>query len=499
VIRRSAIISRRHFLVTAATSAATTIVAACGSARPSSSILTPEPARGVTATISTSAVAAVTPLPPSAPSLVTPATVSLSPAALPAPSDVIVWLRDHGIPFATVEPGDDFSDLQPLKQIIGDARIVSVGEATHGTHEFQAMKDRLVRFLVTKMGFTDFAMEANLPECERVNDYVHTGQGDLPQLLRGLYFWTWNTEEVRDMVNWMRAHNASPAGTPCISFHGFDMQSISVAMGDVLTYLQQVDPPAATNADARYMDLPGRFIANQDAVMRLRGGSAADRSAFLAGVQNVYDNLATMRNRYTAASTSGAYARTVRDARIAVQGAEYVAADPAKQNDVRDRYMAENVTWLLDRAGPNAKIILWAHNQHVGTTPYDTVKSMGMWLREQYGDAMRVIGQTFYAGACNAVEGMVTEVVVPPPLPDSYEAAFHGTGYPRAIVDLRAVHAGTTATNWLEGPHPSRAIGAGYDEAAPEKFFNETRLPEKFDALIYIQDSTATRLLPGIG
>ncbi len=94
---------------------------------------------------------------------------------------------------------------------------------------------------------------------------------------------------------------------------------------------------------------------------------------------------------------------------------------------------------------------------------------------------------------------MVTEVVVPPPPPDSYEAAFHGTRYPRVIVDLRAVHAGTTATDWLEGPHPSRAIGAGYDEAAPEKFFNETRLAEKFNALIYIQDSTATRLLPSIG
>jgi len=325
------------------------------------------------------------------------------------------------------------------------------------------------------------------------------GQGDLPQLLRGLYFWTWNTEEVRDMVTWMRAHNASPAGAPRISFHGFDMRSISVAMGDVLTYLRQVDSLAATDADAQYTNLPGRFIASQDATMRLRGGSAADRSAFLAGVQHVYDNLAAMHNRYTAASTPDAYARALQNAHITVQGAEYVAADLAKQNDVRDRYMAENVTWLLDQAGPNAKIILWAHNQHIGTTPYDTVKSMGMWLRERHGDAIRVIGQTFYVGACNAVEGIVTAVVVPPPLPDSYEAAFHGTRYPRVIVDLRAVHAGTTATDWLEGPHPSRAIGAGYDEAAPEKFFNETRLAEKFDALIYIQDSTATRLLPSIG
>lgn len=418
---------------------------------------------------------------------------------LPVPPDVVVWLRDHGIPFATVEPGDGDSDLQPLKRIIGDARIVSVGEATHGTHEFQAMKDRLVRFLVTEMGFTDFAMEANLPECERVNDYVHGGQGDLPQLLRGLYFWTWNTEEVRDMVNWMRAHNATPAGAPRIRFHGFDMQSISVAMGDVLTYLQQVDPPAATAADARYKDLPGRSISNQDATMRLRGGSAADRATFLTGVQSVYDNLAAMQERYTAGSTPDAYARALQDARIAVQGADYVAAEPAKQNDIRDRYMAENVTWLLNRAGVNAKMILWAHNQHVGTTPYVSVKSMGMWLRERYGDTMRVLGQTFYAGTCNAVEGIVTAVIVPPPLPDSYEAAFHGTGYPRAIVDLRTIHAGTTPTDWLEGPHPFRAIGAGYDEAAPEKFFNETRLPEKFDALIYIQDSTPTKPLPGIG
>ncbi len=120
---------------------------------------------------------------------------------------------------------------------------------------------------------------------------------------------------------------------------------------------------------------------------------------------------------------------------------------------------------------------------------------MGMWLRERYGDAMRVVGQTFYAGSCNAVEGTVTEVAVPPPPPDSYEAALHETGLPRAILDLRAVRAGPTATDWLAGPHPARAIGAGYDEASPEKFFNETRLPDKFDAMVYIQDSTPTRLM----
>lgn len=128
---------------------------------------------------------------------------------------IVAWLQNHTVPFNTSKPGSGFEDLMPLKQIVGDARIVSLGEATHGTREFFEMKHRILEFLVKEMGFNTFAIEATWPESNLVNNYIQTGEGDPARLLAGLFFWTWNTQEVLDMILWMRENR--------VSFHGFDM------------------------------------------------------------------------------------------------------------------------------------------------------------------------------------------------------------------------------------------------------------------------------------
>ncbi|HYG64532.1 MAG TPA: erythromycin esterase family protein, partial [Thermoanaerobaculia bacterium] len=112
------------------------------------------------------------------------------------------WLRGNALPLATAAAGNGFADLQPLRQAFGDARIVSLGEATHGTREFFLMKHRLLEFLVEEMGFTHFSIEANMPETYKMNEYVLEGQGDPEELLEGMLFWTWNTQEVLDMIHW---------------------------------------------------------------------------------------------------------------------------------------------------------------------------------------------------------------------------------------------------------------------------------------------------------
>ena len=106
----------------------------------------------------------------------------------------INWLRRNAIPIQTVEAGHGFADLQPLDKIVGDARIVALGEATHGTREFFQLKHRLIEYLATQQGFTMFSIEANMPEAYRLNDYVLRGVGDPKRLLKGMYFWTWNTD-----------------------------------------------------------------------------------------------------------------------------------------------------------------------------------------------------------------------------------------------------------------------------------------------------------------
>ena len=160
----------------------------------------------------------------------------------PTPSQ-LAWLNAHAIELETVQAETGFADLQKLKAAFAGARIVSLGEATHGTREVFQMKHRLIEFLASELGFTVVAFEANMPEAYRVNDYVLHGRGSPKALLDGMYFWTWNTEEVLALIEWMRRFNASGKGP--IRFTGFDMQTVRVAAHIVDDFLRTADPSYA--------------------------------------------------------------------------------------------------------------------------------------------------------------------------------------------------------------------------------------------------------------
>ena len=140
----------------------------------------------------------------------------------------IAWLDANLVPLAGCDPDLDLQDLAPLADAIGDARIVGLGESTHGTREHFQLKHRLVRWLVEEHGFDVFAIEASTPEAHRLDAYV-LGEvdSDPRELIGGMYFWTWNTEEVLAMVAWMREHNAGSEHK--VHFTGFDMQTPDVA------------------------------------------------------------------------------------------------------------------------------------------------------------------------------------------------------------------------------------------------------------------------------
>ncbi len=140
---------------------------------------------------------------------------------------------------ATTAPGAGLADLEPMRAIVGKARIVALGEGTHGTREFFHLKHRMLEYLVTRMGFGLFAIEGGMAEARRLDDYVLTGKGDPKELLRSLRFWAWNTEEVLDLVEWMRVTNR--AGRHRVRFAGFDMQHPESAMADVRRFISRVD------------------------------------------------------------------------------------------------------------------------------------------------------------------------------------------------------------------------------------------------------------------
>jgi erythromycin esterase-like protein len=159
----------------------------------------------------------------------------------PPPAAAVAWVREHAIPLHSCVAGTRRDDLEPLRRVVGDARIVALGEPTHGTREAFQMKHRLLEFLVEQMDFSLFGIEANLPESFALNDYVVRGVGDPKALIAGMYFWTWNTEEVLAMVEWMRARNVAHPERPLL-FTGFDMQVPDVAIGIVKHLVRQHAP-----------------------------------------------------------------------------------------------------------------------------------------------------------------------------------------------------------------------------------------------------------------
>ncbi len=172
-------------------------------------------------------------------------------AAEDTPSkEQIAWIKNHAVSFKTPRARSGLEDLAPLENIIGDARIVALGEGTHGTREFFQMKHRLVEFMASEMDFTIFSIEANMPEAYRLNDYVLTGKGNPKELIAGMYFWTWYTQEVLDMVLWMREFNKSGKGR--IEFTGFDMQTPDIAMEIVEDFVRRVEPEHHDEVKASY-------------------------------------------------------------------------------------------------------------------------------------------------------------------------------------------------------------------------------------------------------
>ena len=300
------------------------------------------------------------------------------------------------------------------------------------------------------------------------------------------------------MIRWMRAHNEDPGDAPLVSFYGFDIHSHTMAMDNVLAYLEQVDPDRAAETIRLY------YCFSPDRTRIYAGSSAESKAACQANLEAVYDQLSQGRSEYEARSSPEAFAQALQSARVVLQVADDVGLGDQGYL-VRDRYMAENVTWLLDQAGPDAKIVLWAHNFHVSTDD-SIIKTMGAHLRETYGDQMVVFGFSFYAGSFHsrlladtaqmgAEPGDLAEFAIDLPPQDSYESYFRSTDLPRFFLDLRRLPSDPVVRDWLSTPHPFRDIGAAYRPSTPEDFIDPALLPDLYDIMIYFQDTSPSFLL----
>ena len=406
------------------------------------------------------------------------------------PAEATAWLDSHIEPFAGAHLSLPHGDLEFLRDLVGDARIVSLGEATHGTREFFEMKARILRFLVEEMGFDTFAMEADGPEARRLDRYVRTGVGDPRRLLSGLYLTVWNTESVLEMIEWMREHNRAGGD---VGFHGVDMQYPGMALHEFREYIQSVDAGGG-DAITGKLDCLGRFANDPTGLFR-RGLYRDQTEAYRAACGRALDEarvlLSERRREYETTGGTEAFTMALRRLRLAFQ---YHLMDTGEQS--RDESMAENTVWLSEQVGPEGRIVSWAHNYHVSTQP----GAQGHHLRRTFGDDLVVLGFSHENGRFTAVGAGGSrylgrnEFVLDAPIDGSFEAYFATASAPRFVLDLRRPLT-EPGNSWLAESRPFRTVGAGYDQTQMYHW-RPTLLAEWYDGIIHFRSTRPTATLP---
>lgn len=416
------------------------------------------------------------------------------------------WARSSARPIATTEPGADLRDLEPIREMVGGARVVGVGESDHGIHEFLNLRQCIVEFLVQRMGFTAVALESGLPESKIAYDYVEGGP-EPPHLWDEGFTWQMSMfSDTRTLIEWMRAYNQNPAHKRKIHFYGMDIAGAKgtwlPALGQVLTYLDKVEPNFAREMRERLLPLaekfarPGptatEFTASNDAYSEL---SLSDRNAIAAGINELSDRFDLLRVAYLAASTPEEYdwarqiARNLRYENTLVTDYEARNRENALWN-ARDMDMAENVRWMEGREGPGGGVVVLAHNGHVQTVTSIQVNpnqaSMGVFLRSLLGDDYRNIGFTFNQGA--KWDGFRYDLH-PSPLAladaDSLDGILAKVGLPIFFVNLRALPHKSPASEWLERPRKQRFVA----------IYVEYDLLRSWDALVFVDTITPSPLI----
>jgi erythromycin esterase len=408
----------------------------------------------------------------------------------PAPDEVTGWLKANAIRFASVQADAGFADMAPLKARLQGARIVAMGEATHGTREFQQLKIRMFRFLVEELGFTVFGIEGNWPESQTVNEYVLGGNINPDQ---GLGFGWSRTGDMSALVHWMRQYNQDPAHTRKLKFYGFDMQMPGLAESNVLDYLRRVDTESV-DAAAEVFDLLGRWAANE----QYETASAEVKRRTASSLALLLRRFDVRKQDYVGKSSLQGWTMARQNMVIVKQAEVKLGNQGEPGRTFRDQAMAENVKWILDQEPPGTKMMLWAHNGHVAAAaPLDAPdhKPMGGHLREFFGDRLVSCGFIFQQGSFRAVDMTTNDVsafTVGPPPRGSLDATLAAVGIPLFAIDLRRLPEGEVA-GWFAEPHVSRQIGGGYSEATPGVWMHRIRAARDFDLLIFVDKTTPSR------
>ncbi len=402
-------------------------------------------------------------------------------------------------------------DHDALLERIGDARVVLLGEASHGTHEFYRERARITKRLISERGFTAVAVEGDWPDAYRVNRFVRgAGDAGAEQALLGFRrfpTWMWRNADVLDFVGWLRAHNDALADpSRAVGFYGLDLYSLGASMKAVIAYLDVHDPAAAERARRRY-----------ECLQPYGGESSEYGRAVLLGVssscrRHVLEELVALRRhaadylRSDGALAEDEYFFAEQNAVLVADAEEYyrtMFGDAAASWNLRDRHMADTLDQLMahmDRHDGAGRVVVWEHNSHIGDARATQMGqrgefNVGQLMRERHPREVVLVGFTTYGGTVTAAAdwGAPAERMrVRPALEGSFEALFHEVGLPAfTLCPMEGA-----AAQALREPRLERAIGVIYrPQTERQSHWFAADVANQFDALIHIDVTRAVEPL----
>ncbi len=421
-----------------------------------------------------------------------------APAAPPSPIAALV--REHAQTFS--DPAD--VDLGPLLQRIGDARVVLLGEATHGTSEFYRMRTAITRRLVEEKGFGIVAVEADWPDAARVDHYVR--DLDVPpaewQAFARFPTWMWRNREVRELIDWMREHNAGHDHDRRVRFAGLDLYGLYNSIDAVLRYLDDTHPETARVARERYGCLtPWQSDAASYGRAALTGQYRTCERDVVSMLEDLLSKRLELARRHDERAFDAIQnAVGIADAETYYRIMYYGSRDSW---NLRDRHMFQTLRSLLDFHGPSSKAVVWEHNSHVGDARATEMSArgelnVGQLCREHFRERAYAVGFGTDRGTVAAAshwDGPMEVKDVRPSHEKSYERLFHETELPAFLLGLRAPKRPELCER-LTDARLERAIGVIYrPETELASHYFHAVLPHQFDEYVWFDETRAVRPL----
>ena len=409
------------------------------------------------------------------------------------------YIKKVALPLGSVTDGEDFSDLEPLKEILKNVRIVGLGESTHGTREFFQLKHRVTRFLVEQMGYMAFTIEAGVLPCMNIDEYAFMGKGDRAKALASQGYWTWDTEEVTDLIEWMRQHNLNcRRGEEC-RFIGYDIKPIPEACAAIRRIVKKALPEGYEKADGVLKSIEELPFPN-----------TSDEPRTCDDIMWLWGWLAAQEMTICSAAGQPAFDLAMTSCRMVYQYMYGMVVNSGGL-DGRDKGMAENIFHIMESLPDDAKIVVWAHNAHIAAD--DSWKSMGKRLKERYGDQYFPFALTFTRGTFQSrlipqdddghkPFGDLQEFDAGEPREGFWEKDFMQVREGDWYIGLReARRLDEEALRWCSRRRQVFGAGGGYapiseNAAQDERLFQEYNLSTHFDGVFHIEKTTRARPTP---